>query len=214
MKHNSKSNSSSTKKRIAIIGILLLIILIILLLLKSCSAPSQNNKTPLPSDPNQGEYVEPPHDIIHSQNIILPGWGTITIDADKTYIDSGVDFYNPKGNLWYKCPDCDDELKEKDEMLYCKHCDKEVSKEQAIEDCYYMSFALYLGNPKDGIDNSELLYKSDLVSPNMHIQHITLNRPLSKNNYDAFIVIQPYMSDMASECNRGIVNLDKGLIVN
>ncbi len=53
-------------------------------------------------DPNQGDYVDPNSgNGTQSQGVAIPGWGTITIPANKTEIT--VDFYNPKQNagLYY-----------------------------------------------------------------------------------------------------------------
>lgn len=68
-------------------------------------------------------------------------------------------------------------------------------------DLYYMSFGLYL---KDG---DELLYQSGLVAPGKYIQKMTMNKPLKKGTYDAYVKIQPYRSDKKTETNAGVVNL-------
>ncbi len=69
------------------------------------------------------------------------------------------------------------------------------------DNCYYMTFALYL---KDG---DELLYQSDLVSHGNYITKMKLNRALSAGVYDAYVVIQPYLSDMKTATNSGVVNI-------
>lgn len=53
-------------------------------------------------DPNQGSYIDPNQgNGTSSQGVSIPGWGTITIPANKT--DVTVDFYNPEQNngLYY-----------------------------------------------------------------------------------------------------------------
>lgn len=71
---------------------------------------------------------------------------------------------------------------------------------------YYMTFALYLGDPSDDKED-ELLYQSNLVEPNKYIQRMELSRPLSSGSYDAFVVCQPYKSDAATPTNNGVVKL-------
>lgn len=66
---------------------------------------------------------------------------------------------------------------------------------------YYMTFGLYLS------DNDELLYQSDLVSPGMYIQKMTMNRALKKGSYDAYVKIQPYKSDKKTKTNSGVVKI-------
>lgn len=68
-------------------------------------------------------------------------------------------------------------------------------------DCYYMTFALYLS------DGDELLYQSGLVSHGNYIQKMELTRALKAGSYDAYVVIQPYKSDMKTETNSGVVNI-------
>lgn len=73
-------------------------------------------------------------------------------------------------------------------------------------DFYYMTFALYLGDPSDDKED-ELLYQSNLVEPNKYIQRMDLSHALSSGSYDAFVVCQPYKSDAATPTNNGIVKL-------
>ncbi|MBQ6860842.1 MAG: hypothetical protein IJO08_04275 [Clostridia bacterium] len=60
----------------------------------------------------------------------------------------------------------------------------------ANKDLYYLTFELRL------IDNSkkgyEVLYKSGLVEPGLHIQKITLSKELAVGEYDAVVHVQPY----------------------
>ena len=69
---------------------------------------------------------------------------------------------------------------------------------------YYMSFALYLKN-----DNGEdqLLYQSGLVEPGKYIQKMELTEALAKGTYDAYVLCQPYYSDMETKTNNGIVEI-------
>ena len=62
-----------------------------------------------------------------------------------------------------------------------------------------MTFALVLN------DTNEVIYQSNLVEPDKHLQRITLNRPLEKGDYSAYVLIKPYRSDMQTECNNGKV---------
>jgi len=58
---------------------------------------------------------------------------------------------------------------------------------------YYLTFELRL--PDASPQGYEVLYTSGLVEPNMHIQSITLSRPLEAGEYDAVIHVQPYRMD-------------------
>lgn len=69
------------------------------------------------------------------------------------------------------------------------------------DNCYYMTFALYLA------DGDELLYQSDLVAHGKYIQKMEMTRALKKGTYDAYVVIQPYKSDKKTETNSGVVNI-------
>lgn len=69
------------------------------------------------------------------------------------------------------------------------------------DECYYISFGLYL------TDGDELLYQSGLVAPGKYIQTMELNRSLSAGTYDAYVVCQPYLSDQATQTNRGVVKI-------
>lgn len=69
------------------------------------------------------------------------------------------------------------------------------------DECYYMTFALYLA------DKDELLYQSDLVAHGNYITNMELTRALKKGTYDAYVVIQPYRSDKKTETNSGVVNI-------
>lgn len=68
--------------------------------------------------------------------------------------------------------------------------------------CYYMQFSLYLGTQESG---GELLYESGLVSPDMYIQKMEMNRALDEGTYDAYVFIQPYRSDRTTKTNSGTI---------
>ena len=63
------------------------------------------------------------------------------------------------------------------------------------KDLYYLTFELRLIDENTG--NQETLYTSGLVEPGLHIQKITLSRPLEAGEYDAIIHVQPYRMDEA-----------------
>lgn len=58
---------------------------------------------------------------------------------------------------------------------------------------YYLTFELRL--PDDSQQGYEVLYTSGLVEPELHIQRITLNRPLEAGTYEAVVHVQPYRMD-------------------
>ena len=158
---------------------------------------SNNDGVGLTIDPNQTDEQVVSH-AVYRDRVTIPGWSGLVIAADRTEITSGIDFYNPISNFWYTCPDCGSEL---DENFVCMNidCNKQWNEQSANTDLFYLTFALYL--EKD----DELLYQSGLVEPNKHINSITLSRPLSAGEYDAYLFIQPYKSDMCSKTNSGKV---------
>ena len=87
-----------------------------------------------------------------------------------------------------------------EKVIKFKVDDKEYElKYECLEDKYYMTFGLYL--EKD----DELLYQSKLVEPGKYIQSMEISRPLSEGTYDAYVLIQPYRSDRATQTNSGKV---------
>ena len=64
---------------------------------------------------------------------------------------------------------------------------------EANKDLYYLTFELRL--PDDSDQGYEVLYKSALVEPGLHIQKITLAHPMEAGEYDAIIHVQPYKMD-------------------
>lgn len=64
---------------------------------------------------------------------------------------------------------------------------------EANKDRYHLTFELRL--PDDSEQGYEVLYKSGLVDPGLHIQNITLSRELDAGTYDATIHVQPYRMD-------------------
>ena len=108
MEENNKPKSS---KGLVIILIAVLIVLIgIIAFLFIRMKKAEENRIPqgseLELDKSQGEYVEKPtyaddSGIDPAVSVTLPGWGSITIPADTTHIDRGIDFYNPNRNTGY-----------------------------------------------------------------------------------------------------------------
>lgn len=182
-----------------VIGVLVIIDATIFLLLTPFGKMKDENiLNEIGLDENQTDFLE--KEVLYTRNIIMPGWKEIIIDADTTNIVLGIDFYNPNGNLWYECEKCHHEL---DENYKCKNdkCNEQYSVDTAKTNCFYMSFALYLN------ENDECLYQSKLVEPNKHIQQICLNRAIQQGEYDAYVFIQPYMSDMKTPLNNGRVGI-------
>lgn len=67
---------------------------------------------------------------------------------------------------------------------------------------YYLTFEIQLDN--------EILYTSGLIEPGLHIQEITLSRPLKAGTYDAIIHVQPYRMDKTPTNN---ANMQTTLVV-
>lgn len=61
------------------------------------------------------------------------------------------------------------------------------------KEMYYLTFELRL--PDKSEQGYEVLYKSGLVNPGLHIQNITLSHKLDLGVYDAIIHVQPYCMD-------------------
>lgn len=82
-------------------------------------------------------------------------------------------------------------------MLSIPKNEKEVAVDfynpEANEGRYQMTFELRL--PDNSEQGYEVLYKSGLVNPGLHIQNITLSRELDEGVYDAMIHVQPYKMD-------------------
>lgn len=135
--------------------------------------------------------------IYESRNITLPGWRELSIYADTLSQKSCVDFYNPVSNLFFRCPKC---LKcvEGDT---CDKCNEKYNTEELIEDVYYLTFTLILD------DTKEVLYKSNLVYPGLHIQTIDLTRGLEEGDYKATVLMDVYGKDMYTQFNSGEVKL-------
>lgn len=58
---------------------------------------------------------------------------------------------------------------------------------------YQLTFEIRL--PDDSEQGYEVLYKSGLVDPGLHIQKITLSHELDEGTYDATLHVQPYRMD-------------------
>ena len=69
------------------------------------------------------------------------------------------------------------------------------------EECYYISFGLFLE------DGDECLYQSGLVAPGLYVQQMDLSRPLAAGEYAAYVVCQPYKSDQTTKTNSGVVKI-------
>ncbi|MCM1133182.1 MAG: hypothetical protein NC340_06885 [Ruminococcus flavefaciens] len=61
------------------------------------------------------------------------------------------------------------------------------------EGMYHLTFELRI--PDESEQGYEVLYKSGLVDPGLHIQNITLSHELEAGTYDATIHVQPYRMD-------------------
>lgn len=82
--------------------------------------------------------------------------------------------------------------------LHLEAGEKDVSVDfynpEANEGKYYLTFELRLEN-EDGNGTYEVLYRSGLVEPGLHIQNISLERTLEEGTYNATIHVQPYRMD-------------------
>ena len=58
------------------------------------------------------------------------------------------------------------------------------------KDLYYLTFEVRI--PDNSAQGYEVIYKSGLIEPGMHIQKISLSRPLEAGTYNAVIYVQPY----------------------
>ena len=84
------------------------------------------------------------------RGIVLPGWRELTVSVDESCQATGIDFYNPADNLFYRCPRCLNVVAEK----RCDKCEENYEKKELVEDCFYLRFSLILD------DNDELIYQS------------------------------------------------------
>ena len=82
---------------------------------------------------------------------------------------------------------------------------------EANKDLYYLTFELrLLDDSKE--EGYEVLYKSGLVQPGLHIQKIELSKGLAAGEYDAVMHVQPYrMNDEKTPTNNA--NMNTKLIV-
>ena len=131
------------------------------------------------------------------RGIVLPGWRELTVSVDESCQATGIDFYNPADNLFYRCPRCLNVVAEK----RCDKCEENYEKKELVEDCFYLRFSLILD------DNDELIYQSGLVAPDLHLQSVNLTRVLESGDYSARVLIEPYGKDMATPLNKGEVKL-------
>lgn len=63
------------------------------------------------------------------------------------------------------------------------------------KDLYYLTFELRLIDEETG--EYETIYTSGLVEPGLHIQKITLSKPLKAGEYNSVIHVQPYRMNEA-----------------
>ena len=103
---NIENEKTKEKNKIFKIALMMILILLIGIGIGSCSCGKKNNdhikipmeKEPVPElDSSAGEYVKP-----EQQNpnggVAIPGWGTLTIPANKT-TNIKVDLFNPEANV-------------------------------------------------------------------------------------------------------------------
>lgn len=133
----------------------------------------------------------------YNPDIVLPGWGEVTISANTRNINSSIDIYNPESNVYFNCPKCKGLL----ENLHCPYCDQTYEFKDVDQNVYYLKFTISLK------ENDEVIYSTDLIKPGYHIKDIVLNRELEVGDYKASILIEPYKSDRASKCNSGQVDI-------
>ena len=93
------SNNNNNKYKYIILLLLInLVILLILLFKNNCCNKHNNNR--LEIDLNQSDYIS--NNIIDNNttnnNIVLPGWTSITIPSNTKDINTGIDLYNPSSN--------------------------------------------------------------------------------------------------------------------
>ena len=110
--HNGTEEKTDRKSKVIIIILIILLILALLFggvllgVLLSGNDSSfltwlgiTSGKTHgwLTIDPNAGEYIKPVINQTSEPGVAIPGWGSMTIPAGVTRIDT-VDFYNPEAN--------------------------------------------------------------------------------------------------------------------
>ena len=117
--------------------------------------------------------------------------------VDESCQATGIDFYNPADNLFYRCPRCLDVVAEK----RCDKCEENYEKKELVEDCFYLRFSLILD------DNDELIYQSGLVAPDLHLQSVNLTRVLDPGDFCARVLIEPFCKDMVTPLNKGDVKI-------
>lgn len=134
---------------------------------------------------------------LSSKGIVLPGWRELSLSVDASCKATGLDFYNPGDNLFYRCPRCLNVISGND----CEECKESYEENELVEDCFYLRFSLILD------DNDELIYQSGLVAPDLHVQSVSLTRVLEPGDYSAKVLIEPYRKDAITPLNKGEVKL-------
>lgn len=158
------------------------------------SAATARTQEKIALDENAAKYQSTR---VSSKNITLPGWRELSLSVDSSCAAKGVDFYNPSDNLFYRCPKCLEIITTE----RCENCKERFEKEELVEDCFYLRFSLILD------EGDELIYRSGLVAPDLHIQSVNLTRVLEPGDYSARVLIEPYGKDMATPLNKGEVQL-------
>lgn len=77
---------------------------------------------------------------------------------------------------------------------------------EANADKYYLTFELRI--PANNEQGYEVLYKSGLIAPGLHIQSINLNRGLPAGTYNAILHVQPYRIADKSLTNNADLKLE------
>ena len=101
------------------------------------------------------------------RGIVLPGWRELTVSVDESCQATGIDFYNPADNLFYRCPRCLNVVAEK----RCDKCEENYEKKELVEDCFYLRFSLILDLTRvlePGDYSARVLiepYGKDMVTP-------------------------------------------------
>ena len=96
---------------------------------------------------------------------------------------------------------CVEDMEDSGKLTRCENCEENFDIEELVEDCFYLRFSLILD------EGDEVIYRSGLVAPDLHIQSVNLTRVLESGDYSARVLIEPYGKDMATPLNKGEVKL-------
>lgn len=185
-------------KKIKMVALLCFSITILSVSLVAIKAVNQNTSNDYHQKLELEENAKAYEGLIYTtKNIVLPGWSELSIVANCLNQRSGIDFYNPESNLFYRCPKCLNCI----DNNTCDKCKEEFQDDELIEDMYYLTFKLVLD------DTGEILYQSKLVYPGLHIQSIELSKELEEGDYQASVLMDVYGKDMYTQFNSGEVKL-------